>query len=725
MENFEARLESLSDERILQYQSPANPDIGKVLSPAGRQVARTFSLDVATLTAQPVYPLEDRLNIINQIRLVLREYFVHLDMKIAQFGFDPVRALDRLEPAAADLSDDEFHQDLLQIITRTRDRHLVFWGRDPNGVSAVLPFDIERCWINDAETFVVTRVDPRHGRQNLAPGAIVTHWNGTPIGRQIRLNANLFDAGNEPALLARSMEFLTRRPLYRFAWPSEAWVVLSFEFDGQSHEERYDWEGFDVGAVPLTPAIGRNVIGFGGDIELFHQQLVKRAQFAPQSFDAIARENGDDIQQRADGTPVIIGNRSNFDFGSVTTAHGTFGYFRLHHFQADDLDDILHDFIDAFRQIPQEGLIIDMRGNAGGRIAAGERLLQLFTPRRITPTRFQFRVTPGTRRMMAATDSFERWAPSFEEAHLTGEEFSQGYPIEGTDDDANQVGQRYFGPVVVVTDALAFSTADMFTAGFIDHGIGRVICIDKNMAAAGGNNWDFNVLRLFAPDFLIDGGFRGELDNGTLSPALKAALHTQGTVLSDNAAVSGGVPQYGGRVWTITDGSLVHLLRDLPWMSNNLAVYPHMADSGLGTLPSDLYFGFTVRRCVRTGPNEGRLLEDLGIRPDVIYRPTLRDILGRNQDLLTRATLELQGMPAYRLDVSAAQAGSDVRISIQAAGLSDLEVTGNGKHLHSFADLSSPVEFDTPAATGRFVINGYAGDKRVARRVVDFAAGVA
>src|SRR6202000_374988 len=107
--------------------------------------------------------------------------------------------------------------------------------------------------------------------------------------------------------------------------------------------------------------------------------------------------------------------------------------------------------------------MIDIRGNTGGYIDAGERLPQLLTPHRIVPARLQFRVNAASARTVLTMPNFKRWARSLAEAGRTGEPFSQGFPIEGTDDDANQIGQRYFGPVVVVTDALAFSTADIFT----------------------------------------------------------------------------------------------------------------------------------------------------------------------------------------------------------------------------------------------------------------------
>src|ERR1044072_1477600 len=136
------------------------------------------------------------------------------------------------------------------------------------------------------------------------------------------------------------------------------------------------------------------------------------------------------------------------------------------------------------------------------------------------PSRFQFRVTSATRAMVKATKSFDAWRHSFEESFATGEPFTKGFPIEGTDGDANKVGQRYFGPVVVVTDPLAFSTADMFVAGFIDHKIGRVICIDQNMAAAGGNNWFWPVFRMLTPDLLIHLSFNTALAEKFFTPDL-------------------------------------------------------------------------------------------------------------------------------------------------------------------------------------------------------------
>ncbi len=609
-------------------------------SPAGKVLARQYQLRPGSLAAPPLYSTPERRRIVQQLRLALAEFYVHLERKKAIYGFDPVRALDLLLGCIETLSDGEFHESIVQIIARCKDRHVAFVGRTPFGTAAVLPFTIEKCWDGDAPQYIVTKIDERQKPASLRIGAIVTHWNGVPIERLVRLNANLFDGGNEASALARSLFFLTQRPLGRVGPPLEEWVDLRFMINGASHEERFVWEGFDAAQTPLTPALGRNLTGFGGDFDLLQLQQVRRTKFAPGSYDAETAT----APPSGLGIPQIIGSTDNFSYGSVTSAQGSFGYVRLRTFEVNDIDQIVNALIPVLAQLPQNGLIIDMRDNSGGYIAAGERVLQLLTPRRITPSKFQFRVTASTRPMIAATKTFETWAQSFSEAFATGEPYSQGYAIEGTEEDVNKVGQKYFGPVVLITNALAFSTADIFVAGFIDHGIGRVICADTNMAAAGGNNWVWPVVRLFSPDFSAGIELRSDIDKGMIPTGLRDSFNREGASLSAAATISPSASEYNGLVWKITDGALTHALRYVQSMGERLYVYVDRGHLGLAELPAGVRLGITMRRCVRVGKSEGRLLEDLGIEPDVYYRMTFKDITEQNQDMIARACLELSAM---------------------------------------------------------------------------------
>ena len=99
--------------------------------------------------------------------------------------------------------------------------------------------------------------------------------------------------------------------------------------------------------------------------------------------------------------------------------------------------------------LPDRGLILDLRDNPGGFIWAAERLLQLFTPNLVTPTKFSWRATPLTAAMARAPfnqGELAPWAESLFNAQLTGEPYSSHLPITPYE-QCNDLGQHYGGPV--------------------------------------------------------------------------------------------------------------------------------------------------------------------------------------------------------------------------------------------------------------------------------------
>jgi hypothetical protein len=81
-----------------------------------------------------------------------------------------------------------------------------------------------------------------------------------------------------------------------------------------------------------------------------------------------------------------------------------------------------------------------------------------------------------------------------EQAVETGSIYSSAFPIT-PEDGANAIGQRYFGPVVLVTDARCYSATDIFAAGFQDHAIGPVLGVADNTGAGGANVWTHGLLQ--------------------------------------------------------------------------------------------------------------------------------------------------------------------------------------------------------------------------------------
>ena len=168
------------------------------------------------------------------------------------------------------------------------------------------------------------------------------------------------------------------------------------------------------------------------------------------------------------------------------------GYIRLFSFDVDDA----RRFLKAFTRLiskpdfPQGGLILDVRGNPGGNIRAAESLLQLFTPNAIQPELFEFINTPLNYQICKAAPGnwdLQRWLPSLGESVLTGATYSAGFPLT-LDPLGNGIGQVYYGPVVLITDALSYSATDIFAAGFQDNEVGRVLGTGGNTGAGGANS---------------------------------------------------------------------------------------------------------------------------------------------------------------------------------------------------------------------------------------------
>lgn len=465
--------------------------------------------------------LADRLVLVDQALVMIEQCYVHLVLKQAMHAVDPVQRLRLLRARLATLTEDtrgpevEFHREMGEIFASVRDLHTNYLLPSPfRGRTAFLPFLVER-YVDDAaadgggEHFVVTKVASGLNHPTFVPQVEVLHWNGTPIRRAVEANARQQAGSNPEASLARGLDALTIRPLVRSLPPDEDWVVVTYRgLDDAEHEIRFDWQVASAGTGGGGDGIGPGVAGRaaqGVDLELLAVNEAKKRMFAPAAVAAAA-----DIASASDVSQVAVGDAdvatsmpTVFRARPVTTPSGTFGHIRIFTFSVDDADEFVTEFVRLAGRLPAEGLIVDVRGNGGGLIYASERLLQVLTPRHIVPEPTQMTTTPVMLDLCERHDpspldptfDLAPWVSSLRQAVSTGAQYSNAFPI--TDEaSANAVGQRYHGPVVLVTDALCYSATDIFAAGFQDHAIGPVLGVDGNTGAGGANVWTHDLLKL-------------------------------------------------------------------------------------------------------------------------------------------------------------------------------------------------------------------------------------
>ncbi|MDA0159771.1 S41 family peptidase [Solirubrobacter ginsenosidimutans] len=449
---------------------------------------------------------KDKHRIVATARTLLADYYVHLPMKRALHGIDPLQALRILDDRCEPLTDRAFHDEMLAIFADLQDRHTIYWVPEPyRDLAAALPFRVQ-CIDRAAETprYLVTVLteawveDEQHTGVPFVPGVEITGWNGMAADRAVRLNARWQAGTHEDARLARGVARLTDRALTFSPLPDEDWVIVDYrDADGGPGSIRLRWRVYRPpeapGSTDRRDTRGRAPVTLGVDR---HGEAVRRAQKTRFYPEAMARERGARTDLRV---PVESSFPDNLDFRLINRGDRRYGHLRLYSFEVEAETEFVYEVRRLLtRARPDAGLIIDVRGNPGGRIAAAERLLQLFTPSRVHPAGVQFLTTAGTQKL-ARRPEFSEWKPSLERSSRTGEDLSDALPLEpGHDRACNAIGQVYHGPVVLVMDALSYSATDGFAAGFQDHGLGPVIGVDRSTGGGGGNAWNLSAIEHLA-----------------------------------------------------------------------------------------------------------------------------------------------------------------------------------------------------------------------------------
>lgn len=457
------------------------------------------------------------------------------------------------------MTERQFHDELIAIFSRLRDLHTGYGLPKPYaGQVAFLPFLIEEYFDKgdprrDNPLYLVSKIyrGYQFPEPDFKPGVDVIEWNGIPIHQAIERNADREAGSNEEARRARGCDAMTIRALGWTFLPDEATVIVGYQPEGGGalREIRLDWQVFvpppsptgiesirlDLKAPsPGTDPKGRDyppskerpdgakkpskdrasdslddeldlpdekedqggsnparnpsrpdrtfvAVGLGIDTKSEIVRRVKKILFAPANYK---------MERTAGGLPDV------FTAFSVRLKSRTFGYVRIWTFNVAP-----NEFIREFLRIVQDlkapdGLILDVRGNGGGHIMAGELLLQLLSPKRIEPEHLHFSSSALTLQLSRSCrlPELEPWAESIEQAIAIGENFSQGLSLDSIE-WYNRIGQRYHGPVALIVNALCYSTTDIFAAGFEDHDIGLLLGTSSTTGAGGANVWTHELLR--------------------------------------------------------------------------------------------------------------------------------------------------------------------------------------------------------------------------------------
>ena len=495
---------------------------------------------------------EEKKTIVDQTITILEQLYAHLRLKRARHAIDPVQSLRLLRSRInEDMEDRVFHYEMLSILKQLSDIHTAYRLPAPfrNSV-AFLPILMKQFMEKDDSGRLLRRYilsDPlwkggEGPHETFQRGVEIVTWNGIPMFRAVEIAGEKEEGANRDARLALGLQYMTIRWLGASYPPDSPYVDVGYiDKDGQTREVRLYWkilvlnqdqkfvtrvQALWLMTDPQSGTNDRHAHDTAINSRLHIENIARWGLFSPENVQETT-EREEDKELAAELIKLSNEGAKSRDFVRFTTKHDTlhpvqgdqfpsllplflrarqltrkskrYGYLRIRAFPPTGPAREL--FVPEFRRLlahmPEDGLILDIRGNPGGSANNAEELLQLFSPRRIHPINFQFFASPMTQ-YVTSLDSpsqipYAQWQESVDIAVQTGADFSAGFPITSPK-EANRLGQEYFGPVVLLTDAKSYSASDIFAAGFQDHELGEVVGLDETTGAGGSNVWFYSAM---------------------------------------------------------------------------------------------------------------------------------------------------------------------------------------------------------------------------------------
>lgn len=382
--------------------------------------------------------------------------------------------------------------------------------------------------------------------QHFVPGVEVLSWNGMPVQQAIMQIGQEEQGANIYAQFALGLRLMTVRWLGGSLPPSEYFVTIFYrDLAGEAREIRFPWRVITDFAkrgriasiqalqdLQALQAEQHTEEGPSPEERKLQENVAKKRLASGEALKHLGSLKGkseahDEEDPSVDGrtlletharkrlfalpgrgpksrdgvvgyAPVQISDLPPhaFDVSIVTVRHEggeqRFGLLHIENFFTPR-DPFVAAFLRILEQMPETGLVIDLRSNPGGKVKAAETILQTLTHREITPLPFQFLATTLVEELVLsrkiAANELKPWKDKVVPSIEVGNQYSRFSTL--TDRDvANAIGQRYFGPVALITDAMTYSSGDIFSAGFQDHEIGPVIGVDPTTGGGGANLWE-------------------------------------------------------------------------------------------------------------------------------------------------------------------------------------------------------------------------------------------
>ncbi len=440
----------------------------------------------------PAYTASDKKLLLDQADLLMRELFVHRDLKIKDFGAqaDPLPKLEKIRSGLGELTADGFHLAMANVFQGLHDLHTTYSAPRPLACGvAFLPIRFEL--VKEGGWHVLASRRTPYGAEfakDIALGDELLEINGQATLAELKTLTPLSGGSNGEAMRSRSVQLLSFRNLANQPLPAVDSLKLKFRGDSGTYEKELPW---------LTLSDDRC---FGevdeNEGDFFLQTKIGLDEFQHR-FNAVFSPEATPSRD----TTMEEALKEIFEASAIETPAGTFGYIRLKTFLWRDKRLDLTTIVDGMRRAVEDrleaaqGLVIDVRGNGGGHIVLAEKMVQLFSPQRVKPTTVRMLANELNEKVfLKANGGPNRWSDAVAKAMQAGRKYTAPLAITPPR-EANEFGQVWYRPVVVLTDANCYSACDLFAGGMQDNDAAVIVGTHKTTGGGGANVMEYGTFR--------------------------------------------------------------------------------------------------------------------------------------------------------------------------------------------------------------------------------------
>lgn len=446
--------------------------------------------DRKELIKLPSLSIADKKRILKNAKFVFRDLYAHEDWKIKRYGnrANIAPLLDNLEANLDHTSEESFHTKLAEIFFRLQDYHTSYQFPKPYSCyRSVLPFSVEEVLDPSGKSkYHISEIIKDEAALAVLPEPIqfssgdeIIRYHGIPTDEVVK--KFLDNQGANPDALKRSAIFaLAFRSQANSLFPEENEVKLTLrKLSGEEYTVSVPWISKEKAECVKKDETQTADNGIQRDFDEY-RDLFRRSKTP--KFGNMSKTS--DFQKTDE--PIL-------QWKIINNEAGTFGVLKLDSFEPEKLSDT--EFITLIRELllrklkDTDGLILDLRDNPGGYIYLGESMVQLFTPKDITPLNFTVKANASTRHFFEQKSNGSKFLAVVNDALSKNEKYSAALPLN-TSESINRLGQVYYKPVAVFNNSLCYSTCDMISALVQDHGAGIIVGEDSTTGAGGANSYD-------------------------------------------------------------------------------------------------------------------------------------------------------------------------------------------------------------------------------------------